>query len=155
YYIAKEVDEADIIIVNTCGFIESAKEESIGAIWDMTNYKKGGNCEYLLLSGCLAQRYSKELLNEIEDVDGIIGTGNIKDLNSILEDLDNKKRVVKIDNLNNDYLEGVKRISHSSTAYVRISEGCDNFCTYCIIPKLRGKHRSRRMEDIINEVEEL
>lgn len=155
YYIAQELNTADIIIVNTCGFIESAKEESIDAIWEMTKYKKHGSCEYLLLSGCLAQRYSKELLDEIKDVDGIIGTGNIRELNNILDDLDNKNRIVKIDNLNSGYLEGVSRINHSSTAYVRISEGCDNFCTYCIIPKLRGKHRSRRMEDIIFEVEEL
>lgn len=155
YYIANNLDTANIIIVNTCGFIESAKEESIDAIWEMTKYKKQGSCEYLLLSGCLAQRYSKELLSEINDVDAIIGTGNIKDLNNILEDLDNKKKVIKIDNLNSNYLEGVKRITHSSTAYVRISEGCDNFCTYCIIPKLRGKHRSRRIEDIVFEVEEL
>lgn len=155
YYIAEEIDKANIIIVNTCGFIESAKEESIDAIWDITKLKKHGDCEYLLLSGCLAQRYSGELLSEIKEIDAIIGTGNIKDLNNILSDLKSKKSIVKIDNLNSKYLEGVKRISNSATAYVRISEGCDNFCSYCIIPKLRGKHRSRRMEDIIFEVKEL
>lgn len=155
YYIAETLSKADIIIVNTCGFIESAKEESIDAIWDMTKFKRHGTCKYLLLSGCLAQRYAKELLSEIEEVDAIIGTGNIKDLNNILADLDNQKGIVKIDDLNSGYLEGVKRMNHSSTAYVRISEGCDNFCSYCIIPKLRGKHRSRRIEDITFEVETL
>lgn len=155
YSVAEDLNEANIIIVNTCGFIESAKEESIEAIWDMIEYKKQGTCEYLLLSGCLAQRYSKELLEEIEDIDAIVGTGNIKELNNILDSLEGKNRVVKIDNLDSDYLEGVKRLNYSSTAYVRISEGCDNFCSYCIIPKLRGKHRSRRIEDIISEVEEL
>lgn len=155
YYIAENLYEANIIIVNTCGFIESAKEESIDAIWEMTKYKNQGQCEYLLLSGCLAQRYSKELLNEIKEVDAIVGTGNIKELNNILKNLDKEKGIIKIDNLNSQYLEGVERLNHSSTAYVRISEGCDNFCSYCIIPSLRGKHRSRRIEDIVFEVEEL
>lgn len=155
YEIADEIEDANIIIVNTCGFIESAKEESIETIWEMTNYKTEGNCEYLILAGCLAQRYSKELIEEIEEIDGIVGTGNIKDLNQILENLDEKKKIIQIDNIDNDYLENIERINFSHTAYVRISEGCDNFCTYCIIPMLRGKHRSRKMEDIINEVEYL
>lgn len=155
YEIADEIEEANIIIVNTCGFIESAKEESIETIWEMTKYKTEGSCEYLILAGCLAQRYSKELIEEIEEIDGIVGTGNIKDLNEILQSLDEKKRQVHIDNIDNDYLENIERINFSHTAFVRISEGCDNFCTYCIIPMLRGKHRSRKMEDIIREVEYL
>lgn len=155
FEIAEGLEDANIIIVNTCGFIESAKEESIETIWEMTRYKNEGSCKYLLLAGCLAQRYSKELIEEIEEIDGIIGTGNIKDLNSILENLNEKNKIVKIEDIDNIYLENVQRINFSSSAYVRISEGCDNFCTYCIIPKLRGKHRSRRMEDIISEVEYL
>lgn len=155
YTIAEELDEANIIIVNTCGFIESAKEESIDTIWEMTKYKTEGNCEYLLLAGCLAQRYSEELINEIEEIDAIIGTGSIKDLNGILDSLETKNRIINIGNIDDAYLENVERINFSATAYVRISEGCDNFCTYCIIPKLRGKHRSRKMEDIIKEVEYL
>lgn len=155
YSVANDIEDANIIIVNTCGFIESAKEESIDTIWEMTKYKHEGNCEYLLLAGCLAQRYSKELIEEIEDVDAIIGTGNIKELNSTLDSLENKNKIIKIDNIDDNYLENVERINFSSTVYVRISEGCDNFCTYCIIPKLRGKHRSRKMEDIVKEVEYL
>lgn len=155
YTIAEELDEANIIIVNTCGFIESAKEESIDTIWEMTKYKKEGNCDYLLLAGCLAQRYSEELINEIEEIDAIIGTGSIKDLNGILDSLEAKNKIISIGNIDDPYLENVERINFSATAYVRISEGCDNFCTYCIIPKLRGKHRSRKMEDIIKEVEYL
>lgn len=156
FQISDEIENADIIIVNTCGFIESAKEESIETIWEMTKYKHEGKCKYLILSGCLAQRYSKELVDEIEDIDGIIGTGNIKDLNSILLKLEDKdktnEKIIKVDNVNDTYIEDVERINFSNTAYVRISEGCDNLCTYCIIPKLRGKHRSRKMEDIISEV---
>ncbi len=156
YEIAESLEESQIIVVNTCGFIESAKEESIETIWEMAKYKEE-NCEYLILAGCLAQRYSKELLEEIEEIDGIIGTGNIKDINNLLDELDSNKanKIVKIDNIDNEYLEEVNRITYSPTAYVRISEGCDNLCTYCIIPKLRGKHRSRKMEDIIKEVNNL
>ncbi len=155
YYIAEDIEDANIIIVNTCGFIEAAKEESIETIWEMAKYKEEGNCEYLLLAGCLAQRYSKELIDEIEDVDAIIGTGNIKELNSILDSIDQKRKVIKVDNVNDSYLENVERINFSTSAYLRISEGCDNNCTYCIIPKLRGKHRSRKIEDIISEAEYL
>lgn len=156
YDVAKFLEEADIIIVNTCGFIEKAKEESIETIWEMTKYKTEGKCQYLILTGCLAQRYSKELLEEIEDIDAIIGTGNIKEIPSVIKDLDKDlNKIEKIDNIDEDYLEDVNRISFNTTEYVKISEGCDNFCTYCIIPKLRGKHRSRRMEDIIKEVKYL
>lgn len=156
YTITNSLNESDLIIVNTCGFIDKAKEESIEAIWEMTRYKKTGNCKYLILSGCLAERYSKELLDEIPEVDGIIGTGNIKDIASIIDNLNkSKERITKVGNINEQYLEGIKRISFNPTEYVRISEGCNNYCTYCIIPKLRGKYRSRRMDDIIKEVKYL
>lgn len=156
YIITNNLDEANVIIVNTCGFIDKAKEESIEAIWEMTRYKREGNCKYLILSGCLAERYSKELLDEIKEVDGIIGTGNIKHIASIIEELDkNKDKVIKIGNINDEYLENIKRISFNITEYVRISEGCNNLCTYCIIPKLRGKYRSRKIDDIVNEVKYL
>ncbi len=144
--------EADIIIVNTCGFIEAAKEESIDTILEMSKYKTDGNCEHLILAGCLAQRYSNELMDEMPEVDAIMGTGNIKDLNGILTGLQEKKRIIQSDDVDSPYIEGVKRIVTSPTSYVRISEGCDNLCTYCIIPSLRGKHRSRKIEDIVNEV---
>lgn len=154
--IANTLDEANIIIVNTCGFIEQAKEESIETIWEMTRYKLEGNCKYLILTGCLAERYSKELMDEIPDIDAIIGTGNINKIFSIIQDLKNSsKRIIEIGNIDNIYLEEINRINFNPTEYVRISEGCDNFCTYCIIPKLRGKHRSRKIEDIVKEVEYL
>ncbi|HEY8361360.1 MAG TPA: 30S ribosomal protein S12 methylthiotransferase RimO [Tissierellaceae bacterium] len=156
YTVTNDLNEANIIIVNTCGFIDKAKEESIEAIWEMTKYKRYGKCKYLILSGCLAERYPKELMDEIPEVDGIIGTGNIKYIATIIDELNNNKgKIIKIGNINEKYLEGVKRISFNPTEYVRISEGCNNNCTYCIIPKLRGKYRSRSMEDIINEVKYL
>ena len=154
--VAASLDEAEIIIVNTCGFIDKAKEESIETIWEMTKYKTEGNCKYLILAGCLAERYSQELMDEILDIDAIIGTGNIKEISSIIRKLEiEKTRIKKTGNIDTDYLEEVTRINFNTTEYVRISEGCDNFCTYCIIPKLRGKHRSRKIEDIVKEVENL
>lgn len=156
YRPADFLEEADIIVVNTCGFIESAKTESIETIWEMSQYKKEGTCKHLILTGCLAERYSKELMDEIPDVDAIIGTGNIQSIANVIEELRIKNNKIKIvGNINIDYLEDVKRVSFNKTEYVRISEGCDNFCTYCIIPKLRGSHRSRKMENIIKEVEYL
>lgn len=156
YTIVNLLEDAEIIIVNTCGFINDAKEESIETIWEMTRYKREGKCKYLILAGCLAERYSSELLEEIDEVDGIIGTGNIKDIIDIIAKLEKGgKRVQKTKNINEGYLEGVSRQSFRPTEYVKISEGCNNFCTYCIIPSLRGKHRSRKMEDIIQEVKYL
>lgn len=156
YTITNSLEKADVIIVNTCGFIRDAKEESIEIIWNMVKYKNEGNCKYLLLAGCLAERYSKELLDEIEEIDGVIGTGNIKDIIDVIKNLEKgEKRIKRINNIDEDYLEGVQRLSFSPTEYVRISEGCNNFCSYCIIPKLRGRYRSRDMEDIIMEVEYL
>ncbi len=154
YRISDDLNDANIIIVNTCGFIDKAKEESIETIWEMTTYKNLGSCDYLILAGCLAERYSKELLEEIPEIDGIIGTGQINQIGKIIDKIENEKiRPEIIGDINNPYLEDIKRINFNKTEYVRISEGCDNFCTYCIIPKLRGSHRSRKIEDIISEVQ--
>ncbi len=156
FNIANSLEEAEIIIINTCGFIDAAKEESIETIWEMTRYKKEGKCKYIILAGCLAERYYKELMEEIDEVDGIIGTGNIKDIVTLINRLEKGDRnVVYTKNINEDYLEGVQRQNFRITEYVKISEGCNNYCTYCIIPKLRGKYRSRKMEDIVKEVEYL
>lgn len=152
YRIINSLDEADIILINTCGFIQAAKEESIETIWEMTKYKSQ-KCQYIILAGCLAERYSKELMEEIDEIDGIIGTGNIKDIVTMIERLKKGERKIVLNkNINEGYLEEVSRQNFRFTEYVKISEGCNNFCTYCIIPKLRGKHRSRKMEDIIREV---
>jgi len=156
YSITNSLDEADVIVINTCGFIDAAKEESIETIWEMIRYKEEGRCKYIILSGCLAERYYKELLEEIDQVDGIIGTGNIKDIINLIERLENgEKGVVYTKNINESYIEDVPRQNFNTTEYVKISEGCNNFCTYCIIPKLRGKYRSRKIEDVVKEVEYL
>lgn len=152
YSIENDPQKADIIIVNTCGFIDAAKEESIDTILQMAKYKETGSCKKMILSGCLAQRYPEELLKEIPEADGIIGTGNISQLNDILDRSIDGERVIKVDNINSPYLEGIKKEKVNITEYVKISEGCNNNCSYCIIPKLRGKNRSRRIEDIYEEV---
>lgn len=155
YSITEELNKANIIIINTCGFITKAKEESIEIIWEMSKYKKYGNCRYMILAGCLAERYWKELIDEIKYVDGVIGTGDIKEIVSLIDELKLKNKVVKVGNIDNEYIEEAKRNNFNHTAYIKISEGCNNFCSYCIIPKLRGKYRSRKVEDIVSEAEYL
>ena len=101
YRIVNLLEEAEIIIVNTCGFIKDAKEESIETIWEMSQYKNEGKCKYLILAGCLAQRYSNELLEEIDEVDGIIGTGNIEDIINVINKLEEGgEKIQKIENIN-------------------------------------------------------
>ncbi|KGF33342.1 ribosomal protein S12 methylthiotransferase [Peptoniphilus lacrimalis DNF00528] len=155
YSVENDPQKADIIIVNTCGFIDAAKEESIDTILQMAKYKETGSCKKMILSGCLAQRYPEELLKEIPEADGIIGTGNISQINDILDRSIDGEKVIKVDNINSPYLEGIKKEKVNITEYVKISEGCNNNCSYCIIPKLRGKNRSRRIEDIYEEVSSL
>ena len=155
YQIVNEPSQADILIVNTCGFIDAAKEESIDTILESVEYKNEGRCKKVLLSGCLAQRYPEELIKEIPEIDGIIGTGNIDYINELLDRSLAGDLFIKTDNLNSAYIEGIRKEEVNTTEYVKISEGCNNNCSYCIIPSLRGKNRSRKIEDIYSEVEYL
>ena len=155
YKMVERPSDADILIVNTCGFIDAAKEESIDTILESVEYKKNGKCKKVLLSGCLAQRYPEELIKEIPEVDGIIGTGNINYINELLDRSLEGDLFIKTDNLNSAYIEGIRKEKVNTTEYVKISEGCNNNCSYCIIPSLRGKNRSRKIEDIYSEVEYL
>ncbi|MFR6454511.1 MAG: 30S ribosomal protein S12 methylthiotransferase RimO [Peptoniphilus lacrimalis] len=155
YKMVENPNEADILIVNTCGFIDAAKEESIDTILESVEYKNEGRCKKVLLSGCLAQRYPEELVKEIPEIDGIIGTGNIEYINELLDRSLSGDLFVKTDNLNSAYLEGIRKEKVNTTEYVKISEGCNNNCSYCIIPSLRGKNRSRKIEDVYKEVEYL
>ncbi|MDU2373708.1 Ribosomal protein S12 methylthiotransferase RimO [Peptoniphilus harei] len=155
YKMVENPNEADILIVNTCGFIDAAKEESIDTILESVEYKNEGRCKKVLLSGCLAQRYPEELIKEIPEIDGILGTGNIEYINELLDRSLSGDLFVKTDNLNSAYLEGIRKEKVNTTEYVKISEGCNNNCSYCIIPSLRGKNRSRKIEDVYKEVEYL
>jgi ribosomal protein S12 methylthiotransferase len=150
--------EADILIINTCSFIESAKEESITTILQMAEYKKQGNCKCLIVAGCLGQRYQQDLLDELPEVDAIVGTGDwhriMEAINSTMND---KKRVLLVGETNTLYDETMPRINTTPfySAYVKVAEGCSNCCSYCVIPKVRGSFRSRKMESIVTEVKNL
>lgn len=153
YEIINSPEDADIIMVNTCGFINDAKKESIEHIFEMSERRKDGG--KLVVSGCLSQRYSEELSKEIPEADCIIGVNQYSNLPEILSDIDNNH--VAANSCDLDYLEKtVRKLSDNPyTATLKIAEGCNNTCTYCIIPMIRGKFRSKKMEDIIAEATEL
>lgn len=149
--------DADIAIVNTCGFIEAAKEESINEILELAQYKERGNLKYLIVTGCLAQRYSDELLSEIPEIDIVLGTTSFDMILEKIEELKSGIRSSLITDIDKHIAEEIPRslLTDTFSAYIKIAEGCDNHCTYCIIPKLRGKYRSRRQEDILKEARQL
>lgn len=152
-------EEADIIVVNTCCFIGDAKEESINTILEMAQYKESGRCKVLIAAGCLAQRYQEEVLKEIPEVDGILGTSSYHEIASVIRKvLEEKKTHVScfhdIDELPN-VSSGRMVTTGGHYAFLKIAEGCDKHCTYCIIPSLRGKYRSVPMEELVKEAKEL
>ncbi len=162
YNITYEPDKADAIIVNTCCFIGDAKEESINTLLEMAEYKEGGKCRLLVATGCLAQRYHDEIKEEIPEVDVIIGTTGYDNLVECIRcALDGKSQVTKkVESLKSiDYLPEplIDRdaLSGGGYAYLKIAEGCDKCCTYCIIPKVRGKYRSVPMENLIAQAKHL
>lgn len=156
YEIVATPEEADIIIVNTCAFIDSAKEESINTVLEMAEYKKE-NCRYLIVTGCMAERYHNEILAELPEVDAVLGTGDYHKIAEVIKEVEQGKNPVLYGHIDDDIPEGFPRMVSTGgvTAYLKIADGCDNKCTYCIIPKLRGKYRSRPMADILAEAEEL
>ena len=157
FEVTSELNEADMIIVNTCGFIGDAKKESIETILEVSELKETGNLKKIIVTGCLAQRYSEEILKELPEVDAVIGTGEIDKIEKVVDEILNNKKSVEtssmifLANANTDRI--LTTASH--TAYLKISEGCDRRCTYCIIPQLRGKLRSRTIEDILVEANNL
>lgn len=144
---------ADIIVVNTCGFIEDAKQESINTLLEMAQYKKTGRCGLMVASGCLAQRYGKELMREMPEIDVLLGTTSFPEIIEAVKQAAQGKRVLNIRHPDFAIPEGLPRdsLEKSHYAYLRIAEGCDNHCSYCIIPRIRGSYRSRRWEDILEE----
>ncbi|NFS11592.1 30S ribosomal protein S12 methylthiotransferase RimO [Clostridium botulinum] len=158
YEITNNAKEADVIIVNTCGFIESAKQESIDTILEMAEYKNNYNCKLLIATGCLIQRYGDELKNLIPEIDIMLGVNDYNKIDSVItEFIEGNKEASKLLNYSDENInEGIRILTtQKESAYIRIAEGCNNFCTYCIIPKIRGKFRSRRMENIISEATDL
>ena len=150
-------DDADIIIINTCCFINDAKEESINTILEMAEYKKTGPCKALIVTGCLAQRYKQEIVDEIPEVDAVIGTSKYDEIFDAVDQALKGSHFLDVDDL--DRLPSVpgKRIltTGGHYAYMKIAEGCDKHCTYCIIPKIRGNYRSVPMEQLLAEAASL
>lgn len=148
--------DADAIIVNTCGFIEQAKSEAIENILEAARYRKDGKCKAVIVTGCLAERYRDDVTEEIPEVDVCVGIGSNKDIAEIVEsalggDFENKYGAKTDLDLNLPRMLGGPKY----TAYIKIADGCDNCCTYCAIPKIRGRMRSRKIEDIVNEAKDL
>ncbi len=154
--IVTEIDEAEIIIVNTCGFIDSAKEESINTVLEMAEYKKK-NLKKLIMTGCLAERYNKEIMKELPEVDAVVGAGDYYKIADIIKSTIEGEKPCMFGHQNEPIPEGLPRriATPPYTAYLKIADGCDNNCTYCAIPNIRGKYRSRRIEDILAEATEL
>ena len=166
--ITNDPEAAEIIIVNTCGFIESAKQESIDTILSMAAYKTEGCCRYLIVTGCLAQRYAQELFQDMPEVDAIVGTNVYKDIAQVIERVMQGQRVLHLsetdfEKINLEGLQGNERnlpdprklTTPSYMAYLKIAEGCDNFCSFCAIPLIRGRYTSKPYEQVMAEAREL
>jgi len=154
YELTPRADEADILVVNTCSFIESAQKESVDAILEMAEHKKFGAAKKLIVAGCLVERYRAQILEQVPEVDAVVGTGEVE---RILEAVHGELRVLPAEPPAFLYHDLTPRIltTPKHAAYIKIAEGCDHPCTFCIIPELRGKFRSRRFESVLREAENL
>lgn len=157
YEITADVNEADVIVVNTCAFIDSAKEESINAILEMASYKEH-KCELLVVTGCLAQRYKEDIEAELSEVDIILGTTDYAKIAEVIDGYYKKgEKHSYVGDADTPVSYDLPRVRATAdyTAYLKIADGCDNYCTYCIIPKLRGRYKSRPEDSILAEAREL
>lgn len=155
--IVDEEDKAEAIIINTCCFINDAKEESVNTILEMAEYRKNGTCRALIVTGCMAQRYKQEILEELPEVDAVLGTTSYEDILKALEEADAGKRFQEFKDIN--YLPNANTERVLTTGghfgYLKIAEGCDKHCTYCIIPSLRGRFRSVPMERLLSQAQDM
>lgn len=156
YEIVTNPADAQVIVVNTCGFINDAKEESINTVLEMAEFKNQ-NCKLLIMAGCLAERYHEEVLKELPEVDAVLGTGDYHRIAQVIKEAEGGKKPVLYGHMNEEIPEGLPRMlsTGKTSAYLKIADGCDNKCTYCVIPKLRGKYRSRPFDEIVKEAETL
>lgn len=156
YKIVTDPGDADVIIVNTCAFIDSAKEESINTILEMAEFKNE-RCKKIIVAGCLAERYHAEIKEELPEVDAIVGTGDYHKIAEVIKETLADGSPCLYGHIDDDIPEGLPRIlsTGGASAYLKIADGCDNKCTYCVIPQLRGKYRSRPMEDVLAEANAL
>lgn len=157
FELTNNIEDADVAIVNTCGFIGDAKEESVQNILEVSQYKTTGKLKKLIVTGCLAQRYSQDIIQEMPEVDAVIGTGEIGKIEEIMDEVLAGRKIVKTESFDFLMSSDTDRIltTFPHTAYVKIAEGCNRKCSYCIIPQLRGELRSRSIEDIVEEVKNL
>lgn len=156
YEITAEDTEADVVIINTCAFIESAKQESIDNILDISWLKKNRSLKAIIVTGCLAERYREQVMEEMPEVDALLGVGSIGHIVEAVDSVVKGEKFTSFDDKNTSELGGDRIITTPEyTAYLKIAEGCDNRCTYCAIPNIRGKFRSRTIEDIVNEAKDL
>ena len=156
YEILPDPDGAELVIINTCGFIDSAKSEAIDNILAMGALKQEGSVGKILVTGCLAQRYQQEILEQMPEVDGILGTGSYYDIVNAVNQLLSGHAYQRFDDINAPVDETGRILTTPEYyAYLKIAEGCDNHCAYCVIPSLRGKYRSRKMEDLLAEARAL
>lgn len=156
YEIINDASLADIVIVNTCAFIEDAKKESIEEIFNAIRMKSDVNVKSVIVTGCLAERYRDEIVKEIPEVDAVVGIGSNKDIVQIVNKVANGQKISKFGEKNNLPMSGPRiRTTPSHYAYLKIAEGCDNKCSYCSIPYIRGNFRSRPIEDVVGEAKEL
>lgn len=157
YNIVENEEDADVIIVNTCTFIEAAKNESIECILELADYKNK-NCKALIVTGCLAQRYREQILFEMPEVDAVVGTGEYDRIVEIIKQLENNGGdILCCGGIASDEAENLPRVRTTPpyTAFLKIAEGCDNHCTYCVIPSIRGRYRSRSIDDILAEARQM
>ncbi len=157
FTITNREQEADVLIVNTCSFINDAKEESIMTILELARLKEEGSCKAILVTGCLAQRYPKELTDEIPEIDGLLGTGAVPEIAGAVRDVLSGEKVSLIRSPGFLHDANVPRLQSTPpyTAFLKIAEGCDNCCSYCIIPRIRGSFKSRPVDDIVSEAANL
>ncbi len=156
HQIVSDADAAEVIVINTCGFIESAKSEAIETIMEMAELKKEGKIQKIVVCGCLPERYQDSIAEEIFEADAFVGVGSFQDIVAVLEELEQGKKPCRFAPPEEQDLEGKRiRTGLPFTAYLKLADGCNNCCSYCAIPGIRGKLRSRKMEDILAEAKEL
>lgn len=157
YSFTEDETEAEVIVINTCCFINDAKEESINTILEMAEYRQRGSCKALIVTGCLAERYRQEIIDEIPEVDAVLGTTSFDHICQAVEEALGGKQMLEFDDLQKLVKTGTSRVltTGGHYAHLKIAEGCDKRCTYCIIPKIRGSYRSVPMEELVAEAQEL
>ena len=156
FEITPDETEAEIIIINTCGFIESAKQESIDNILEAEKLKEWGKCKHIVATGCLVERYREEVMAEMPEIDALVGVGSLEDIAEACSAVMRGEKYASFKDKNTSKLGGERILTTDEhTAYLKIAEGCDNKCTYCAIPMIRGRMRSRTVEDIVAEAQDL